>query len=216
MMNKIICTLTSFLLLIAIVSCDKSEIDFKTYYGVVGYIDLGEDNQSVLSVNIPEIGWVALPNIEIDACKEGTHIDDYEVQVGDILKIYFEDVNDVSILESFPGQFSIDPTSIDVFNYNNVYIEKLDNGAWIFEVQKDDISTDATFYISDLEEGNIVYFEKNEVIAKQPTQSFLCEALIETIKLETITFIIDDNDISSLLEYYYWGNTTLSNVNYFN
>lgn len=214
-MKKLIYSFIIFLLSFSVISCDQDDVSSLTYYGVAGYVDMGDDIQSPPSVIIPEIGWVGLPNIEVTACKDGIHIDDYEVQEGDILKIFFEGISEVSILESFPTQFGTAPTSISVFNFNNVSIEMIETGAWLFEVPMDDLRTESINDISDLIAGDTVYFLKNEILNKQPIQSALCEVIIETIEAERIKFEVNYTDISELLEFYYWGEATLVNNNSF-
>lgn len=214
-MKKYLLILMSIFLSTIIISCDKAELNDETYYGVAGFVDIGEDLQSPLSINIPEIGWVVIPNMEIDACKDGEHIDNYEVQEGDLLKIYFENASDITILESFPAQFGVNPTSIDVFNNNDIYIERQEDNMWVFDIPLNGIEIENTFLIEDIDLGENLYFDKYQVLDKEMVESFLCEVILTSRTLERLTFLIENSYIDEVLEFYYTNDIVVCPTNYF-
>lgn len=200
---------------IAFVSCDDSNNNDITYYGVAGYIDMGEDYESPLSINIPKIGWVVLPSMEINAFIDGEHYENYEVLKGDLIKIYFDNIENLEILESFPAQFGKNPTSIEVFNSNDIILEKQEDNSWLFNIPRDDIVIENTFFIEDISIGETLYFDKYQIVNKDITESYLCEVILEERTDSRLSFIISNDYIDEVLAFHYTNNIVVCPTNYF-
>ncbi|MGD9909557.1 MAG: hypothetical protein AB7U79_03010 [Candidatus Izemoplasmatales bacterium] len=86
----------------------------ETYYGVAEYITISD--KEVLVANLGPLGIVNIPQDISVVCYEPNQeaITNYSIVEGDLIRFWFNNLGEISIQESFPGNFSSVPTSIDV------------------------------------------------------------------------------------------------------
>lgn len=179
------------------------------FYGVAGYIDIGEDNKSPLSVNVIGLGLIIVPESDsIIASIDGEMVIDYEIQEGDLLMIWFENKKNVEIQESFPAQFGKEPDSITVTKHN-VTLQQNEDTSWIFEFDFDDVSYESDFDILDKSVGDELQIWYSIVNDNIPTHVSLFISIIEKLSDERISLNIPNEFIEDFLMYYHNDNIVL-------
>lgn len=203
-MKKCILIISLFFMGLSLSSCDLLGLENNqiTYYGVAGYIDMGEDMVSPLSLNIPNLGWITVPNSDsISATVDGTLISDYEIQAGDLVRVWFSKVKDVEILESFPGQFAKEPKSITVLKHN-VSLQQNENGAWIFGFDINEVAYDVNFNLPSKTVGDQIQIRYSTIVDDLPNEAVLVSTTIITLSNEKMSFEIPNENIDIFLKYF--------------
>lgn len=187
-----------FLFIILSLSCMSCMIEYNDYgfYGVVTNELIGETEQ--LYINIPNVGIVNIP--------KASHIQSYvgevtvisELSEGQLVYIWFDgSKGEVSILESYPGQFNMDATSIDVIE-ENTSLSNRENDYYEFSFPLNHIVDD----YSGLVIGAYVTFVNS--LFETVDSSYTITALQNVYSAEVIN--LTDNSVTISVSYEYIEN----------
>lgn len=188
-------------------SCVDRENNLE-YYGVATYYD-GEDGEILgMFVNIPSLGLMMIPKIENTfSYIDNVHTDDYEIQDGDLMRIYFKDVLNVGILESYPGQFDKDPYSISV-QKQNISMEDTCLDSYYVSFPIEYLDDQLLYRMDELSVNVELRILIQYIVDKQPTMNHFADTVIYELTDESIGIIVQSDAIATFLEGMYWGELT--------
>ncbi|MBN2877964.1 MAG: hypothetical protein JXL85_09985 [Bacilli bacterium] len=206
-MKKIVIVMFLFLLSIGLVSCVDRENNIE-YFGVATYYDGEDGNPLGLFVNIPSVGLMMIPVIDNTfSYIDNTHTDNYEIQNGDLMRIYFKDVTDVGILESYPGRFDKDPYSISI-QRQNISMESTCLDSYYISFPIEYLGYLVQYGIDDLSVNVELTILIQYIVDKQPVMDHFTDTVIYELNEETIGIIVQSDAIDTFLEGMYWGELT--------
>jgi len=208
-MRKVVLLIIGLIMSLVTISCAEPVNVFR-YYGVAAYLYDGQIENPQLCILIPSIGYLIIPsNVNITATIDDEYYEDYDLVAGDLFEIIFNDVETVEILESYPARFSVAPTSIHVFNKQDISLERLDEYTWTFAVPIDDIALKYNSTMDEILVDNTYYFFKQDIIDYRPTISLLCTSYVTEKTDSRISFTIGNDYADEWLKYYFWGELSL-------
>ncbi|MBN2877800.1 MAG: hypothetical protein JXL85_09150 [Bacilli bacterium] len=204
-MKKLLLIVSSMFIVLMMNACFVEYMD-ATYYGVATLMSVtdGEDDTlEQLVVFIPGLGEMFIPQSDnITGYVDDALVPDYEIMAGDLLVIWFSKANDLSIMESYPGQFNLDADSITIHEHQ---VELANTGAdsYLFTVPLDKVIADAYLDINTLEQGNVISLWTTTIVEKVPDDEIICDATIYGRTDDSLSFIIPKAYIDSVLDSYH-------------
>ncbi|MBI9010558.1 MAG: hypothetical protein JEZ05_11095 [Tenericutes bacterium] len=192
-----------FLLIITtfLTSCSFLQADDidKAYYGVAGYVEIG-DGLSALSVNITDLGWVVIPDLD-KVIVGGVFNEDYEIQEGDLIKIWFDRTKDIGLKESFPAQFAKDPDSITLVE-QNVILQQNGDSSWLIELDASSLIYDVDFTVSAAKIGDELEIKYSTIVESVPIENTFFNTSIISVSENRISFNVPNEEIKDFLIYF--------------
>lgn len=101
------------------------------FYGVVTYAD-AEGENSPMVVRIPRFGDVDIP--EADSVEPYIEIDFNGLEVGDLIRITFPKGEEISVMETYPAQFSQKAEKIEVMGRGPFALQLMEGNRYRFTV----------------------------------------------------------------------------------
>ncbi len=211
-MKKII-ALISVLLLLAVTSGCMIEYVDAGYYGVAVNLpmDTSDDSQTTFCLLLPDLGPVFIPEMDVQANLNGEVVRDYEIQAGDLVWVWFQKASDVQLAESYPAQFTKNPSSITVYNQGLDLIWPKD-GTWQLTLPVDDLVLSEDFELDSVEIGDLLHLWHHRIIDDIPEVVATYPVTLLDLTETNITFEISEDDITSVLEIYAFEEMTLSDT----
>ena len=99
------------------------------FYGIVAYGDM-EGETPPMVVRIPRFGDMAIP--EADRVEPYIEIDFNGLEAGDLIRITFPKGEEISIMETYPGQFSLKAEKIEVMGRGPFALEPGEGNSYRF------------------------------------------------------------------------------------
>lgn len=101
------------------------------FYGVVAYADEGGENPPMV-VRIPRFGDVDIP--EADSIEPYIEIDFNGLEIGDLIRITFPKGEEISVMETYPAQFSHKAEKIEVMGRGPFALQFMGENRYRFTV----------------------------------------------------------------------------------
>jgi len=181
-----LCTITIYLS-----GCSLIKVEYysETYFGVAEYITVNE--QEILVANLGPFGIVNVSSFDSvnDHSSPGTNGSIYTIKEGDLISFFFYNVGEVSIQESYPGNFSQTPTAIDVWQHD-VLLTRYDESNYELSISSSNFESLPT--MDDLS-YSIIYY--NDDKAK------LYEGSVTHLSDDSVSFLIPNDDFNNVMSY---------------
>lgn len=188
-------------------SCIMTEYIDAWFYGVAEYVDFDEDGVEDLVLNIPSLGYTEISkDVFVNNFSDRVQNENYEIQEGDLIRLWFQKVTDVSIIESYPVKFQKEPDSVQVCKHN-VDLENTEDG-WLLSIQLTDEIIFLEFQISDLAINDTLYLYYYSISSEE--YDYLARVSLFDLTEERMSILIQEAELLDLLYYYAHYNVHIS------
>lgn len=211
-MKRILLLMMGFLLFFT-TGCMLPEYVDAEFYGVAVNLpmDTTDDSETTFCLLLPDLGPVFIPKMDVQANLNGEVYRNYEIQTGDLVRVWFQKADDVQLAESYPAQFTKDPSSMTVYK-QGLDLTWPKDGTWQLTLPIDSLVLTSGFNLEAINIGDTLYFWHHIINHDAPEVVATYHGLVLNVTDMLITFEISENDISSVLNIIAIDAMTLSDI----